>query len=47
MLYKGLVTNFREGGGAECERGGGGAEKFSSMLKGGGGTNSFEVVFTW
>ena len=44
---KGLVTNYREGGGLQngrrgghvkfypCEKGGGGAEKVSAMLKGG------------
>ena len=29
-----------------CEKGGGGLQKVLAMLKGGGGTTSFGVVFT-
>ena len=53
---KGLVTNYREGGGG-FKTGGGGAHEVLplrkggggsfSHAKGGGGTTNFGVVFTW
>ena len=51
--FKGLVTNYGEGGATKREGGArevlplrkGGAEKVLAMLK--GGTKSFGVVFTW
>ena len=56
LTPEGLVTNYGEGGGGlqnkggACEvlplqKGGGGAQKVSAMLK--GATNSFEGVFMW
>ena len=48
MWPKGLVTNYGEGGHVKFyfyEKGRG-AEKVLAMLKGGGGTQSFGVVFT-
>ena len=53
LTSKGLVTTYGEGGyktgGGACEvlpLRKGGVKKVLAMLKGGGGTNSFGVVFT-